>query len=387
MLSEYYDFVMAGGGAAGLSLAYHLAHSPLRDKRMLIIDLDDKQKNDRTWCFWTAEEPPYAEAVSQRWDAFHFFGEGFQSRLDLSPYSYYMIRGEDFYRHTKSVLERMPNVDFLTATVDEVRDGSEYAEVQVGDRVYRAAWVFDSLFLPGEFKPDFEHYHYIWQHFTGWVIRTNEEVFDPQAATFFDFRVPQHGVMRFMYILPQSSTEALVEYTLFSADLLPDEEYVGELQRYITGILGVHDYTVIEEESGKIPMSDQPFPRRGGNRIMYTGTKGGRVKASTGFAFFRTQQDSASIVESLVRDGHPFHGNETPRRYRLFDSMLLQILYRHGELAKPIFTQLFRRNPLTRILRFLNEEDGPVENLKLMYTVPWWPFIRAWLKLKLLRKL
>jgi lycopene beta-cyclase len=120
---------------------------------------------------------------------------------------------------------------------------------------------------------------------------------------------------------------------------------------------------------------------------MYTGTKGGRVKASTGFAFFRTQKDSRAIVRSLVETGRPFHREAPPPRYALFDSMLLQILYRHGELAKPVFTRLFERNPLTRVLRFLDEEDGIGENLKLMASVPWWPFIRAWLKLKILRKI
>lgn len=387
MPERSYDFIMAGGGAAGLSLAYNIVHSSLRDSRILIIDLDTKQSNDRTWCFWTDDEPPYAEIVAKRWQALYFFGEGFDSRLDLSPYAYHMIRGIDFYRHTRQLLEQMPNVDFLTAKVDGVVDGEDYAEVRVGDDVYRGRWVFDSLFLPGEFRPDFANYHYIWQHFKGWVIRTPEPVFDPDAATFFDFRVPQHGVMRFMYILPTSPTEALVEYTLFSADILPDEEYVSELERYITGILGLHHYDILDEENGKIPMTDQPFPRRGGRRIMYTGTKGGRVKASTGFAFFRTQKDSRAIVDSLVADGHPFHNRTPPGRYRVFDSMLLQILYRHGELAKPIFTRLFERNPLTRILRFLDEEAGIGENLKLMASVPWWPFIRAWIKLKILRKI
>jgi lycopene beta-cyclase len=298
-----------------------------------------------------------------------------------------MIRGIDFYRYTTQALDAMPNVDFLTAKVDEIRDGEHAAEVHVGADVYEADWVFDSLFLPGEFKPDFESHHYIWQHFKGWIIRAPEPVFDPDAATFFDFRVPQRGVMRFMYILPTSPTEALVEYTLFSADLLPDEEYVAELERYITGILGLHHYEILEEENGKIPMTDQPFPRRGGRRIMYTGTKGGRVKASTGFTFFRIQKDSRAIVRSLVETGQPFHDRATPRRYAQFDTMLLQILYRHGELAKPIFTRLFERNPLTRVLRFLDEEDGIGENVKLMASVPWWPFIRAWLKLNVLRKI
>ena len=41
-----YDFVIAGGGLSGLSLAYHLAHSPLGDKSILIVDQSPKSQND-----------------------------------------------------------------------------------------------------------------------------------------------------------------------------------------------------------------------------------------------------------------------------------------------------------------------------------------------------
>ena len=119
---------------------------------------------------------------------------------------------------------------------------------------------------------------------------------------------------------------------------------------------------------------------------MRIGTKGGMVKASTGFTFHRTLRDCRNIVMSLVERDTPFHGKDTPGAYRTMDSMLLQIMYRHGELSKPIFTRLFRKNPIHRILRFLDEEATGMELLKIMASVRWWPFIRAWLKLKLLRK-
>ena len=50
--TNHYNFILAGGGAAGLSLAVQLASSPLKDQSILIIDRDRKQANDRTWCFW-----------------------------------------------------------------------------------------------------------------------------------------------------------------------------------------------------------------------------------------------------------------------------------------------------------------------------------------------
>ncbi|HAO50811.1 MAG TPA: lycopene cyclase, partial [Runella sp.] len=49
---QNYDFIIAGGGLAGLSLAYYMNQTVLRDKSILIIDQDTKSQNDRTWCFW-----------------------------------------------------------------------------------------------------------------------------------------------------------------------------------------------------------------------------------------------------------------------------------------------------------------------------------------------
>jgi lycopene beta-cyclase len=68
----------------------------------------------------------------------------------------------------------------------------------------------------------------------------------------------------------------------------------------------------------------------------------------------------------------------TPGRYQTFDAMLIEILANRGELGSPIFSQLFQNNPIHRLLRFLDEEDGVWGNLKLMASVPWIPFIRAW---------
>lgn len=49
---QKYDYIIAGGGLAGLSLAYYMNQTVLREKSILIIDQDTKTKNDRTWCFW-----------------------------------------------------------------------------------------------------------------------------------------------------------------------------------------------------------------------------------------------------------------------------------------------------------------------------------------------
>jgi lycopene beta-cyclase len=195
--------------------------------------------------------------------------------------------------------------------------------------------------------------------------------------------------MRFFYILPFSPDHALVEYTLFSGELLPQSEYEVALRKYISEILRLKetDYSILEVEKGIIPMTDYPFPRRLGSCIMAIGTKGGRVKPSTGYAFLRIQQDSIEIINSLQIYNHPFHVSASPWRYKVFDTTMLQQMHRHGGKMVSYFTTMFKNNPIDRIFRFLDENASIPDNLSLMATLPPLDFLIATIKPNLLKKI
>ncbi|MFW5800577.1 MAG: lycopene cyclase family protein [Spirochaeta sp.] len=382
-----YDYIIAGGGMAGLSLAYHFALSPLQSARILIVDRERKLKNDRTWCYWTDRPHIYDSISYHHWTHLKFIGGGIEKCIPLTPFRYQMIRGIDFYRKVEDTLSRFPNIEHYYGEITDIHDTHDGAIVAADGREYKASFVFDGIFVPREFRVDEDRYHFLKQHFVGWEIEAEEDVFDPAAATLFDFRTPQHGVMRFMYVLPFTPRRAIVEYTLFSYELLEREEYEAAIQDYIEKVLNISAYRRLDSEDGIIPMTDQPFQRRVGDHILRIGTKGGMVKPSTGFAFHRTQRDSAAIIASLVRHGNPFNLPAAPARYRLFDSLLLHILYRRGELAEAVFARLFERNPITRLLRFLDERGNLLENLALMKTTRWRHFLRAFWKLKIRKEI
>ncbi len=375
--AKHYDFILAGGGAAGLSLAYHLTRGPFRDARLLIVDEQVKRHNDHTWCSWLREGALFDPIAYRSWERLAFRAPGLEREFALAPYRYRMLRAADFYRFTRAALTALPGVDFLTGTVTHVSDGPERAEIYVNELSFTADWVFDSRYRAADYHPLDRRHHYLYQHFLGWEIETVTPVFDPACPTFFDFRTPQRGAMRFVYVLPFTARRALVEYTLFSGHLLPRAEYEAALQAYIGEVLGVGRYHLLEEEYDLIPMTDRPFPRRAGRRVLNVGTRGGRVKASTGFAFHRIQQDAAAIVRSLEREGHPFALPGSSRLFRFTDSVLLQLLERRGDLGAPVFTALFRNNPIDRIFRFLDEESSLMEVLQVMASLPPWPFLRA----------
>jgi lycopene beta-cyclase len=376
-----YDFIIAGGGAAGLSLAYHLVNSPLRERSILVVDKDAKNRNDRTWCFW-ANQPTLFDGIAHRsWSQLRVVGETFEKTVDLQAYRYKMIRGIDFYRFGQRELSTRANVRFLQGKVEAIEDGGEQADVVVDGRTYAGRWVFDSRFSPSQFHPDTTRYHYLQQHFRGWEIETPVPAFDPQVATFMDFRTAEKQGVGFFYVLPFSERRALVEYVLHSRHAT---QYGQTLRAYLETVLGIKDYRIVAVEGGTNPLTDQPFPRRVGQHIMAIGIPGGRVKPTSGYAFWRIQQDSAAIVRSLLRAEHPFDVPPDSRLYHLCDSLMLQIMGRHGDQIEPIFAALFKNNPIERVLRFLDEAASPWESLSLIATLPPALFLQALFQLKVL---
>lgn len=375
-----YDYIFLGGGAAGLSLALALLRSPLRDKSMLIVEKDEKKTNDRTWCFWSDAPSPFDGIARRVWTRIRFLAPAADRTWDLSPFRYVMLRDLDFYNHARSELAKH-NITFLRRE-GEVEDGGDFARVTVtlpdgGVQTFTADYVFDSR-LPADriVNPTYRPYNFLKQHFLGWEVETERPVFDPETVTMFDLRTPQRDGITFFYILPFTPTRALVEYTLFSPDLLPPEEYETALRGYLAD-LGAGAYRILERERGVIPMTDRPFPRRLGGRVLAVGTRGGRVKPSTGYAFARIQRDSERIVASLLRRGHPFAIPPDKLRYRLHDSVLLEVLTKEPELGRPIFTAIFTKNPIQRVLKFLDDRSAWWEDLPIMAAYDPRPFLRA----------
>lgn len=378
-----------GAGAAGLSLAYALTRHPATaGQSILLLDSDAKRANDRTWSYWERTDEPglFAEIpglVSAEWATAEVRTATERLVLPLAPYVYRTIRGLDFYDAMRTHLAAHPHVRWVRATVTDVLDGPHEARARTADgQEFSAKWLFDSRFRYQELVRDPNRHFYLAQHFVGWEIEALRDVFDPTIATLFDFRTAQPNAMRFHYILPRDARRALVEFTLFSTELLTTEAYTMELHRYLREEydLGEADYRIIATEAGVIPMTDHPLrPRPTGSRhVVQIGSRGGASKASTGFTFRRIQQRTAALVEALATTGAPW--TTEPRflqRFRFFDAVMLDVLATHGADGAAIFTQLFRRNPPARLLRFLNEDSSIWEDLAVMNSVPWAPFVAA----------
>lgn len=368
--AKKYDYIITGGGCAGLSLVYYLLQTDLRDKRILIIDKDSKIYNDRTWCFWEKEPNTFDHLVCQRWQYMYFHSSLFTKKLNLAPYAYKMIRGIDFYQHVTQLMRNFPNIDLLQGVVESIEEDDDQVSIKANGEIYEGVWAFNSIRNENE-KEAVNGHHYLLQHFKGWTITTKEPCFDPEEAILMDFRVAQHGDCRFVYVLPTDARTALVEYTVFSESLIPKSAYDQAIKQYLSDFLQLKTYSITHEEFGVIPMTDMPYTSQEGKRIINIGTAGGATKPSTGYTFLRIQQDVQEIVRNLQANGKPYRQQKNwQKRFQVYDGALLHVLAQKLQPADKVFTALFKNNPTARVFKFLDEETNVWEEIQIANSVP-----------------
>ncbi len=381
---KHYNYIFTGTGLAALLTVYEMILSDkIEGKTILLIDNDAKKTNDRTWCFWETNmsfgnssrvEEILNKIISKEWDATLFANENFQKKLDIEPYHYKMIQGLDFYNFVFGEISKYENIHFLQEKVTDFSELGNHCLVKTNQNSFTCDKVFNSIFNPNLVISQ-KKYPLLQQHFIGWFIKSREPVFDENAATFMDFSVKQDGKTRFMYVLPTSKNEALLEYTLFSKDLLAKEEYENEIELYIKN-LGITEYEIIEKEQGNIPMTSYPFWKHNSKNIINIGSAGGWTKASTGFTFKNVTKKTKQLVKFLETksDFTKFHKKD---KFWFYDLLFIDVLYKDNSIGSKVFSGLFEKGKSGLILKFLDEETSLLEDLRVILKCPKIPFMKA----------
>jgi lycopene beta-cyclase len=371
-----FDFIITGGGGAGLSLAVRMLKAGvLTTKTLAIIEQDDKNKNDRTWCFWEKGEGLFESIVHQQWEDIHFYSNSYSEFLKLHPYRYKMIRGIDFYNHCLSLLKASAQITFIQEAVVKIENVTNGVVVNTSGGSYNCNFCFNSIIFkqPAVQKGVVS----LLQHFKGWMLETPEPFFTKRHATLMDFRVSQQHGSTFVYVLPVNEKQALVEYTLFTEKLLEQEEYDDAIRQYIKQYLKISSYSIADAEFGIIPMTDYQFPSSEG-RIFHIGTAGGWTKASSGYTFQFLQRRTQQIADSLLKTGQPFAVKwVNQKRFDYYDSIFLQILAERKVPGVEVFSRFFQKNKVAAIFRFLDNESSLLQDIQLFKTMPILPFSKV----------
>lgn len=366
-MKTHFDIIIAGAGAAGLWTAYHLAIKGYEGE-VLLVDKDLKEGNDHTWSFWSAEKEEITNFAEISWDKAAYSSHNHNIPLDLGDYKYRSTGSAVFYERIKSVLNSSGNFSWLKADVKQVKPFE--LDCSAGLITAKSA-VINSIYSENQLQQ--QSSIFLWQHFYGEIVRFKDPVFKDLEVGFMDFSIDQEGDCRFLYTLPYSEHHALLEYTIFSKDLLPQAEYKSKLSTIITERFSNH-YLVEETEFGKIPMCDYRFqPSKEG--LINIGTAGGMIKASTGFGFRSMFYKTESLVTRLISTGK-LEWQQSPSRYQWFDKLFLRVISKDAQ-AEKVFDALFSGNPAHEVLDFLDEKQSLTENLKIIKSCPTLPFIKA----------
>ncbi len=371
---EKYDYIICGAGLAGLSLAYRLCSPDFASKRILLLEKDDKVINDRTFCHWSKETSIYEDIVSKKWSQLRFRSLSCQRSFDIEPYTYKMIRGDDFYAWNLKKVNSVSHVSIKKENIVNIEDDDQIV-VHTENASYQADYIFKTYL---DANLDFSKSHYVSQHFMGWFIQTEEDKFLENEATFMDFNIPQKGETRFMYVLPTNNKTALVELAIFSNAILSVREYETILKNYIEENLNINAYQVLEKEKGIIPMTTYDFNQHDSKNIIHIGTAGGSVKPSSGFAFSRIQEHSDLICKILLEGKNPLLAqNLFKSRYKKYDKIFLNAILTDKANGENVFSRMFNKLPPQLIFKFLDEKTSFNEDLKMFTAPPTLPFIRA----------
>ena len=393
---DSYDYIIAGAGCAGLSLLHYIIQSPaLSTKRVLVIDTSFNKTNDRTWCFWETESGSFEHLVRKTWNRISVHHQGFNKILETAPFTYKMIEGIDFYKDIIDAAKGKSNIYWQEAKVEKIESKEAMGVVTWNGNKATAPYVFSSIlpFHMNDLKSASNYSEttildtsapFLWQHFKGRVVQFEQPIFNPSVARLMDFNVPQHDSTAFMYLLPIDDKKALIEYTLFSSEMIAPEQYDLAMNEYLATHYPSLKYNTLHEEIGAIPMTQQYFDTATAP-IYLIGALGAAIKSSTGYAFQFIQQQAKNIVQQL-ENNQPILTKVHTTRHQFYDAVLLYILHHKKMEGKEIFSSIFKKNKAATVFKFLSNTSSFLEDINIMRSLPTRIFLPAAIQV-LLRRL
>ena len=364
-----YDFIFAGFGLSGMSLLHEMSkYDGFEKNQILVIDIDEKKTNDRTWSFWSKELFGYEKAVKKSWQTgFVIEASGKSIPLELKNYKYHTIKGLDFYDLIRKELAEFSNITFV---YDKIETVEKSGFVTCANQQFQGKKIFKSYFLREEIPSNLGN-AFVWQHFKGWIIKTQKPQFNKDEFILMDYRDCSDEKTNFVYVLPYTNDTALVEFTEFSPDFYTQEEYDEKLKTYIEKYVTTDKYEIIEEEFNGIPMTDHEFDGLVEGNIIKIGTIGGYVKASSGYCFTRTIEKNIKLAKAIMeKEEITKKTTQSPFRYAMYDSAMLNLLADGVLLGKNIFPAMFKRLKGDNVFKFLDEQMNFPQEVWMMSSVP-----------------
>ena len=349
-----FDYIIIGGGCAGLSLAYELeVHEKLKNKTLAIIEPREEYKRDKTWSFWKVVPHNFDDCVKKSWENFSINIPGKTNYLECKNYPYQSIDSGLFYKKINNRIKENKNISFF----------KDISEINTNN-----SFIFNSV-------PEIKKNHLnLWQHFCGVEIKTENNFFDEKIFNLMDFDCEQRESVHFFYTLPYSKNKALIETTWLSKmNDNSQKDYDNQIKKYIEKHLKIKNYEITYKEEGAIPLF-YPSYKKVKNKINI-GTAGGMTRLSTGYTFLNIQEHSKYLREN-IENISKLKKFEISRKYQFLDNIFLRVLNKNPEKMSNIFFNMFNTSPKT-VIKFLSNKSNFFEDFKIILQMPKLTFIKA----------
>ena len=355
------DTIIIGAGCAGLSLARYSAD---KDHPLVIItDKSPAERADHIWGFW--QMPWLKDAATLAKTTWH--------KWQICDHNYIITHHSQTHPY-----QGLMASEWLSDCFHRLESA--------GGQLQIASINPDSQSLYFDSRPPKAPKGCLLQHFVGQHIQANKPVFTADTAILMDFRTDQSHGLHFIYLLPFSPTQALVESTLFTPDILADDFYRTAIKTYLADHFDCDDFEITHEEQGAIPLIDlTPEQSDYAPNVIPIGAASGALRPSSGYGFAFIQRQAKEIAAQLTTGSQP-----TPKPpHRWFDLWMDRVFLSVLETQSPhnplLFINMARALKGDEFACFMSGMAGPKTYLKVILSMPKWVFIRAALSLLIRR--
>lgn len=376
-MNAHKALVIVGGGLAGSLAALALAERR-PDVPMLLLEASRRFGGTHVWSFFDADLGEAEQAlvrpmVARRWPDHEVRFPGRSRRLDLG---YNSVRSADLDARVRAALD--PQRYRLEAPAAAL--APDHVVLAGGERIEAAA-VIDAR-GPGP-MPGLD---LAWQKFVGRTYRF-EAPHGCERPVIMDACVDQDNGYRFVYSLPFSETELMVEDTYYSGSPVLDVPMVrGRVGSYLR-CSGLYPIEAVEEETGVLPVllggrcealwprEEAPVPR--------LGLRGGFFHPTTGYSLPDAARNALLIAGLPVFEPRLLYDALRRRadrlwRERLFYQRLNRMLFRAADPPHRYrVLQHFYRLPEPVIARFYAGRSSPLDKMRILSGRPPVPIGRA----------
>ena len=128
---------LLGGARAHVSLLLEMdKKNSLSEKKVLVIDPNDKKQNDKTFCFWAKEDDEiykdHQNIISKTWTKVRINNEEAKS---IYPLKYFHINSLDLYNSSREIVIKY-KIDCVKDYVLDVSE-KESLYVQINNKGYK----------------------------------------------------------------------------------------------------------------------------------------------------------------------------------------------------------------------------------------------------------